>query len=181
MTTEEEILFHGRKFDVVRQVKLAQDGSRHVRETVRHPGAVTIIPWIEPGRVCLIRNFRTAVGKRLIELPAGTLDHDEDPLETAKRELKEETGYAAGGIRKLCDFYLSPGILDEQMHLFLATELAPGRMALEPGEEIETFEVSWPEAVAMVEEGKIEDAKTIAGILLYDRLRAVNAEKNAAR
>ena len=91
-----EILFRAQRFQVERAIQTMPDGSRHVREVVRHPGAVVILPLLDDGRVCFVRNFRVAVGETLIELPAGTLEPNEDPAETAIRELAEETGYRAG-------------------------------------------------------------------------------------
>ena len=121
-----EILFQGQRFRVERAVQTMPDGSRHVREVVRHPGAVVILPLLDDGRVCFVRNYRVAVGQTLIELPAGTLEPDEDPAETALRELAEETGYRAGRMEHLITFCMSPGILDEQMHLYLADGIAAG-------------------------------------------------------
>jgi ADP-ribose pyrophosphatase len=119
----------------------------------------------------LIRNYRIAVDEELLELPAGTIDPGEDPLETARRELAEETGYRAENFRRLTEFWVSPGILSERMHLFLATGLQPGAAALEKGEQIQTLVVAWDEALAMIDQQKIRDAKTLAGLLYYDRLR----------
>jgi ADP-ribose pyrophosphatase len=111
-----------------------------------------------------------AVGETLIELPAGTLDHPgEEPLECARRELAEETGYRAARLEKLIDFFVSPGILRERMHLFLATELTPGTTDLDAGEQIEKLVVPWHEALAMVHDGRIHDAKTLVSLLYYDR------------
>jgi ADP-ribose pyrophosphatase len=150
----------------------AADGSLHAREVVLHPGAVVILPMVSAERVCLIRNFRIAVNETLWELPAGTLEPGEDPSETARRELTEETGYRTGRLEKLCEFFVSPGILREQQHLFLATDLQPGPMALEAGEEIETHDVPWDEALKMIDAGQIRDAKTLVGLLYYDRVRS---------
>jgi ADP-ribose pyrophosphatase len=147
---------------------LAGGGVRQ-RQVVRHPGAVTVIPLLPDQHVCLIRNFRIAVQQSLIELPAGTLEPNEPPAETAARELIEETGYQAGRIEFLHAFYLSPGILDERMHLYLASDLRSVGAAREPGEEIENLVVPWPEAIAMILRGEIQDAKTIAGLLFYDQ------------
>jgi len=166
-TRESEPLFEGARFHVVRAMQSTPDGVEHAREVVRHPGAVTILPILDDGRVCLIRNFRVAVDQTLIELPAGTLEPGEDPAVTARRELAEETGYRAGRIERLATFLMSPGILDEKMHLYLATALEPGPMALEPGEEIEVLTTDWCEALAMVQDGRIKDAKTVAGLLYY--------------
>ena len=159
------------RFKVVEVARVARDGSTRTRAVVRHPGAVTILPLTDDGRVCLIHNFRVAVGQTLIELPAGTLDPQEEPLAAARRELAEETGYRAGHWQHLRSFFLSPGILDERMHLFLATGLVAGDPAREPGEEIETLLTPWDEALRWIATGDIQDAKTIAGLLLYDRLR----------
>jgi ADP-ribose pyrophosphatase len=132
---------------------------------------VVILPLLDGDRVCLIRNFRIAVGKTLVELPAGTLE-GHTPLETAHRELQEETGYCAGRMEPLCQFQMSPGILNERMHLFAASQLTPGDMALEAGEEIETLEVDWAQALSMVHSGEIEDAKTMLALLFYDARRS---------
>jgi len=147
------------------------DGMTHEREIIVHPGSVVVLPLVDPNRVCLIRNFRVAVGEALIELPAGTLEPGEDPLQTAGRELAEETGYRAGKLEKLSEFYMSPGILCERMHLFLANELTPGQEGREPGEEIENLVVSWTEALRMAQCGEIRDAKTLVGLLYYERFR----------
>ncbi len=121
-----EVLLTTPRFRVVRQRSLGSDGRDHMKDTVQHPGSVTILPLVDDHRVCLIRNFRVAVGKTLIELPAGTREPDEDPAVTAGRELIEETGYRARVIEKLREFVMSPGILNERMHLFLARDLTPG-------------------------------------------------------
>jgi ADP-ribose pyrophosphatase len=171
MSTQPEELLVTRKFRVVRHVATGRDGRPHAKEIVEHPGAVTILPILDDGRVCLIRNLRVAAGKTLVELPAGTLEPGEDPAETAKRELAEETGYRADNLEKLCEFYMSPGILTERMHLYLARNPRPGEPALEPGENIQTLIVAWDDALKMVDDGTIEDAKSLVGLLYYDRLR----------
>ncbi|MBP90873.1 MAG: NUDIX hydrolase [Planctomycetaceae bacterium] len=146
------------------------DGGTRTRAVVRHPGAVTIIPMVDSEHVCLIRNHRVSVQETLIELPAGTLEPPELPEATAYRELIEETGYRAQQLRSLHEFYLSPGILDERMHLFLAEELEFVGAQREPGEVIENLIVSWREAIKLVHDGVIQDAKTIVGLLMYDAI-----------
>ena len=161
----EELLLKTERFNVVRDSFVTSSGKTKSREIVRHPGAVVIVPRLADGSVCLIRNFRLSIRRTLIELPAGTLDPQETPQSQAERELIEETGYRAGKMQPLHSFYLSPGILDERMHLFLATELVPGEAHRELGEEIENLVVPWAEAVAMIFRGEIQDAKTIASLL----------------
>jgi ADP-ribose pyrophosphatase len=112
-----------------------------------------------------------AVNQTLIELPAGTLEPPEPPGKTAERELIEETGYRAQQIEFLHAFFLSPGILDEKMYLYLATGLTAGETAREEGEEIENWLVQWEEAIAMIFRGEIQDAKTIVGLLWVDRMQ----------
>ena len=171
MTNPPEELLVTRLFRVVRHRELGTDGREHVKDTIEHPGAVTILPILDDGRVCLIRNWRVAVGRTLIELPAGTLEPGEDPAATAARELLEETGYRAASVEKLREFSMSPGILNERMHLYLARSLQPGEAALEPGERIEPLVVAWSEAMRMAFDGTIEDAKTLVGLLHYDYIR----------
>lgn len=165
--SESPVLFQARLFHVTREILCTADGREHVREIVRHPGAVAIVPVLDDGRICLIENYRIAVDRVLLELPAGTREPDEPPAETALRELAEETGYRAGSIRELTALLMSPGILDEKIHIYLATALAPGAAALEAGEQITVRPIEWSEAVEMIRDGRIQDAKTVAGLLHY--------------
>ncbi len=171
MSNQPEELLRTRKFRVVRHTLTGRDGKPLVKDVVMHPGAVTILPLLDDGRVCLIRNERVAVGRTLIELPAGTLEPGEDPAVTAQRELIEETGYRAERVEKLCEFFMSPGILNERMHVYVAHGLQAGAAALEPGENIEPLVTSWSDAMGMATDGTIEDAKTLVALLLYDRVR----------
>lgn len=166
-----EELFRGRRFRVERVVQIAPDGTEHPREVVRHPGAVTLLPLLPGDRVCFVENYRASVGQRLIELPAGTLEPGEDPAETARRELAEETGYRAGRIELLTTFYMSPGILDEKMYLYLATDLTPGATSLDAGEDLTVRVLEWSEALDMILDGRIRDGKSLAGILYYETFR----------
>ena len=166
-----QLLLETTKFKVFRETIKTAGGETKTKEIVRHPGACVIVPVLDDGRVCLIKNFRVAIGETLIELPAGTLEPPEPPEKTAERELIEETGYRAKKLKKLHEFYASPGFLDEKMHLFLATELTEGASAREEGEEIENWLMPWNDAIDMVFQGRIKDAKTIVGLLWADRLR----------
>lgn len=160
----DEMLADYRVFRVVRTLEETDRGSRE-RFVVRHPGAAVIVPLLDDGRICLIENFRISVNKRLVELPAGTLESGERPEETARRELAEETGYRARSIEPLGCVYSSPGVFDERMYLYLATGLTEGETALEVGEQIVIRPTPWQEAIDMVLSNEIEDAKTVVGLL----------------
>ncbi|MBN1910480.1 MAG: NUDIX hydrolase [Pirellulales bacterium] len=167
MSSDETLLLESRVFRVVRRLLITPDGKEHIRDIVRHPGAVVIVPLLDDGRICLIENVRIAVDQTLVELPAGTRELGEDPEQTARRELAEETGYRAASLRRLTTFFSSPGICDEQMHLFLATRLTPGEPALDGGEQIRPRPTTWPDALAMIRDGRIQDAKTLVGLLWW--------------
>ncbi len=166
---DSNVLLLAKRFRVEMASQTDAKGVLHEREVVRHPGAVAILPVVDSCHICLIRNVRIAVAQTLIELPAGTLESGEDPGTTAVRELAEETGFRAGRVEHVHSFFLSPGIMDERMHLYLATDLTAGPPSCDPGEEIENLIVTWEEAIEMVLDGRIEDAKTIASLLYFDR------------
>ena len=171
MSEPQEVLLTTRLFSVVEHRYQTPAGRSLVRQSVQHPGAVTIVPMVDNEHVCLIRNYRVAVDETLIELPAGTLEANEDPSDTARRELTEETGYQCTSMQALHEFNMSPGFINERMFLFLATGLTPGEAAREIGEEIENLVVPWHEAMAMVEDRRIQDAKSLVGLLYVDRFR----------
>jgi ADP-ribose pyrophosphatase len=172
----EEVVLTTSRFFIVRHRLTTTDGATVIRETVQHPGAAVVVPLFDDGRVCLVKNYRVAVKRTLIELPAGTLDPGETPIAAATRELAEETGYSAALLEPLAELVMSPGILNERTHVFIATGLSSGTASPEPGEEIETLIVPCEEALAMIDDGRIQDAKTVAALLLYDRRRMRNAE-----
>lgn len=147
------------------------DGTAAEREVIIHRGAVALVPMVDDEHVCLVRNHRYTIGKTLLEVPAGTIDEGESPEQTAMRELQEETGYRAGSIRRLRDWYVSPGVMTERMYLFLCEDLEAGIAHLELDERLETSVVPWNEALAMIDDGRIEDAKTILALMICDRLR----------
>jgi ADP-ribose pyrophosphatase len=144
-----------------------ETGKRHEREVVVHPGAVIILAITDDQQVLLIRNRRYAVDEILLELPAGTIEGDEPPMNCAGRELLEEAGYLAGKLTPLASFYTSPGILSEKMHAFVATKLEKAEQALEEGEDIEVVPTPLQEAIDMAASGEIRDGKTIATLLMY--------------
>ena len=161
-------LLESDRFRVVRILEKCRDGGSPSRDVIEHPGSVGIVPFVDDERVCLINVFRAAVGRTLIEIPAGTLDRVESLHDAASRELREETGYQADNLQILGELWMSPGILHQKMHLFVAKGLRSGSQALEPNESIEPRVVLWSEAVAMCNSGLIEDAKTVAAIFLAD-------------
>jgi ADP-ribose pyrophosphatase len=162
-------LLHTQRFTVVEHQVTQPDGSVATCAAVEHPGAVVILPILPEGKICLIRNHRLTVGATILELPAGTREENETPLETAKRELAEETGYRGNHFEKLAEFFTSPGIVNECMHAFVATDLTAGSPAREANEEIENYIVTWDEALEMVAQGTIQDGKTLVTLLLYER------------
>ena len=159
-------VFDSRIFRVERLTYQATNGAQINRDVVRHPGSVAIVPILSTGDICLIKNHRVSVDETLIEIPAGTLEPPESPLDCAHRELAEETGFRATKVEAITSFYPAPGILDEKMHLYVARGLVEGEPQRETGEEIENFIVSRSEARRMIQSGTIRDAKTILGILL---------------
>jgi ADP-ribose pyrophosphatase len=146
------------------------DGGEATREVVRHPGAVVVVALTGDGHVVLERQFRYAAGEVLLELPAGTLAPGEDPLDCARRELAEETGFRARRWRALSVFYTAPGFTDERMHCFLAAGAArQGEARPEADERIEVVTVPLADAVAAMARGEVRDAKSIIGLLLAER------------
>ena len=135
------------------------------REIVEHPGAVAIVAVDASGRVTLVRQVREPARKKLLELPAGTLEPGEEPLASARRELAEETGLHGGDWRPVGRFWTTPGFCNELMHLFVATGLVEGDAAAEDDEEIELVRWRADEIAGRLDE--IEDAKTLVGLLLY--------------
>lgn len=170
---EKQVLYEGRKVRLeIHHLDHERSGKRLRKEVVVHPGAVVIMGFLPDGKLVLIRNRRYSVGQVLIELPAGTLEKGEDPMNCAGRELLEETGFLAGRLKRIASFYASPGILTEKMHLFAAYDLTFQGQALEAGEEIEVMPTAWPDVIEMIRSGQIEDSKTIAGVLMYERFHA---------
>jgi len=143
------------------------------REIIEHPGAVAIVAIDEEGYVALVRQFREATLKYLLELPAGTAEPGESPLETARRELREECGLSGGEWSELAAFWTTPGFCRERMHLFAAEGVVRGEAAPDEDEELEL--VRWPVAEIGDRLAEIEDAKTLAGLLLYLRTLPVRA------
>ena len=160
-----ETIYKGKIFDI--NIDSIREGEvEYKREIVVHKGSCVVIPVFDDGTVALVRQYRHAAGKYLLEICAGTLNAGEDPEVGARRELEEEIGVTAGKVEKLCEFYVSPGFLTEKMHLYLATELTETQQMLEDDEILTIERFTLPEALEMVRTGQIEDAKTIIGITM---------------
>src|SRR5688572_28396843 len=167
---EKQVIYSGEKVKMeLHHLQDEEYDTRHVHDDVLHPGAVVVMGILPDERIILIRTKRYAVGQILVELPAGTLERGEDPINCAGRELLEETGYLAGRLRPIGNFYTSPGILSEKMYAYAAYDLEQSNAALKEGEEIELNPTPFDEAIRMIKDGRIHDGKTIATLLMYER------------
>lgn len=165
-TLERREIFKGKILSLyVDRVRLP-NGVEAEREVVEHRGAVGMVAMENEGDVYLVRQYRHAPGRDLLEIPAGKLDEGEEPLACARRELAEEIGLEAGEWARLASFYTSPGFSDEVLHLYLARGLSPAEAAPDEDEFLEVVRISLREALSLVSGGEIEDAKTIAGLTL---------------
>jgi ADP-ribose pyrophosphatase len=169
MPSELRALCETRRFSVVELSCTRPDGKPATCQFVTHPGSVAILPIVDENRICLISSRRLTVSETLIEVPAGTREPDEPPERTAHRELAEETGYCAAKLKELISFYPSPGISNERMWIYVAHGLTAGEPKREPNEEIENLVLTWDQALALVDRGKIRDGKTLVALLSYHR------------
>lgn len=160
-----EVIYEGRVFTINRDRLQMGDGVVATRETIHHPGAVCMLPVDSDGNVLLVTQYRHAAGRRLLELPAGTLEPGEEPLSAVARELQEEVGMLPGKIEPLGGFYVAPGYTSEYIHLFRCTELTASKLAADDDEDIEIETLSPARAMAAVASGEICDAKSVVGIL----------------
>jgi ADP-ribose pyrophosphatase len=163
--TSSKEIYKGKVFDI-RLDDVREDGIEYKREIVVHHGSAVIVSVFADGTVALVRQYRHAAGKYLLEIPAGSLNEGEDPEAGAIRELEEEIGAKAGKIEKLTEFYVSPGFLTEKMFVFLATELTEVGQKLEDDELLTIERLSFTDIFQMVRLGEIEDAKSIVGLIL---------------
>lgn len=165
-------IFRGVLLDVWRDEVVLPDGTSSIREYIRHPGAALIVPQLDDGRLIFVRQFRYALGRVMVELPAGKLDPGEDSAVAAARELAEETGYHPGQLIRLGLIHPCIGYSNEQIEVYLATELEPAAGASEHDEFLEPFELALEEALEWVREGKITDVKTIIALYWAERYLA---------
>ena len=159
-----EKIYEGKILNLKIETVELPDKKYSKREIIEHPNGVGIIPIINEKDLIMVKQYRKAVEKIMLEIPAGILEVNEEPRETALRELKEETGYEAEKLKYIMEFYTSPGYCDEKIYLFLATDLKEGEVMLDPEEFVEHEIYSIDELVKMVNRGEIVDSKTIIGI-----------------
>ena len=164
-----EVVYKGRLFDVNLDTIRMADGVIARRETLIHPGAVCMVPVDGDGRLLLVTQYRHAAGRRLLELPAGTLEPGEEPETAVERELQEEVDRHPGKVVPMGGFYVAPGYTSEYIHLFVCSELRESALDGDEDEDIEVEALTVDEALAAIDDGRICDAKSVIGILRFVR------------
>ena len=161
-----ELVYHGRVLDVCRDQVRLPDGKQIHLDVVVHRPAVTILPLDGQGQIWFIRQYRYPAAKELLELPAGVLEEDEEPALGAQREMREETGMAAGRLVKIGEFFLAPGYSTEYMYVFLATDLRSDPLQQDADEYLSIEKIPFDQVNEMVEAGQLQDAKSLAALLV---------------
>lgn len=161
-----QTMYHGRAFDVHHLHVRLPDGRETNYNVVDHPGAVALVPFDNEGNIWLVRQYRVAVQRTILELPAGTLSAGEPPEDCARRELREEIGQAAGKLLKLGEVFLAPGYSSEHLHIFLATDLTPDALPGDDDEFLQIVTLPLNQIYQMAYRGEIEDGKTLAALLM---------------
>ena len=167
---EGELAYDGHFLKVQRDTIRLPNGKTSKREYIKHPGAVVVLPLFDDGSILMERQFRYPLQDVFIEYPAGKIDPNEDPLECAKRELQEETGYTAKDWHFLYTIHNAIAYSDEHLDIFLARGLTPGESKLDEGEFLETFKTTVPEMLNWIHEGKVTDVKTVIGTFWLERI-----------
>ncbi|WP_366922427.1 NUDIX hydrolase [Metallumcola ferriviriculae] len=168
-TLAQKQIFQGNMISLRLDTVELPNGKESTREVVEHPGAVTILAYTEEKELLMVRQYRYPIAQETLELPAGKLDHQEDPARCAARELEEETGYKPGTVELLGTFYTSPGFSDEIMYLYRAENLEEGEQCCDEDEFVQVIKLFREEAVEKISKGEITDGKTITGILWPDQ------------
>ena len=161
-----ETLLKGRAFAIRRDWMKTPDGRETKFDIIEHGGSVVIVPIDADGNLLFVRQYRHAAGQDLLELPAGTLEENEDPTVCAAREIREETGFAAGKLEKIGEFYLAPGYSTEFMIVYLARDLTHNPLEADADEFLSVEKIPVKQALEMAERGEIPDAKSLAALLL---------------
>jgi ADP-ribose pyrophosphatase len=164
-----ESLFKGRAFAIRRDWMKTPDGRETKFDIIEHGGSVVLVPLDSNGNLLFVRQYRHAAGTDLLELPAGTLEPGEDPAVCAAREIREETGFAAGKLEKIGEFYLAPGYSTEFMLVYLARDLTYDPLEADADEFLSLEKIPVTEAIQMAERGEMPDAKSLAALLLARR------------
>jgi ADP-ribose pyrophosphatase len=167
-----EPVFQGRAFKIRRDYLKMPDGREAKFDIVEHGGSVILIPIDQDGNLLFVRQYRHAAGMPMLELPAGTLEHGEDPAACAAREIREETGFAAGRLEEVGQFYLAPGYSTELMLVFLARDLKHDPLDADADEFLSLEKIPLAQAIHMAVQGEIPDAKTLAALFLAERFLA---------
>lgn len=162
-------IFNGVAIHLFKDEILLPNGHTGIREIIRHPGAVCVLPLTDDGDVIFVNQFRYALNKVTLEVPAGKLEKGEDPKEAALRELSEETGLTAKNIVHIGDLYTTPALIDEVIHMYIATDLTQGEQHLDYDEFVNTLKIPLSKAVDMVMNGEIKDSKTQTVILKAEK------------
>lgn len=155
----------GSAVDFYQDVVRLPDGRRAIRDYMKHPGAVTVVPFLNKKEILILRQHRYPVGKTILEIPAGKIDPNESPLTCAKRELLEETGYWPRKIKRIFSFWPTPAFATETMHIYMAWNLVYKEPDREEDEFLEPFPIKFSKVVDLIKTGKIQDAKSVIAIL----------------
>ncbi|MDF2671252.1 MAG: ADP-ribose pyrophosphatase [Paenibacillus sp.] len=167
VTIKSEPIFKGKIISLQVDTVELPNGKTATREIIKHPGAVAVIA-LHEDRMIVVEQFRKPLERSLVEIPAGKLDEGEAPIDAARRELEEETGFSAGSLRPVCSFYTSPGFADEILHLFLAEQLTPGELRPDEDEFLDIQSITQEEAKQFIADGRIRDAKTITAVYAWE-------------
>ncbi len=162
-----ELIYEGRAFTVRVDTVRTVDGRETTRDIVEHSECVAIVAVDPDNKILLVKQYRLPAGKQLLEIPAGGIDGGEEPDDAVRREMQEETGYFPQKVENLGGFYSSPGYCTEYLHLYLATELVPGRLVAEDTDSITLVRTNPEEITELIQSGEICDAKSIAGLLTW--------------
>lgn len=168
-TIKSEIIYKGKILNLRKDKVTVKNGTSY-REIIEHNGGAVTVPITKKGEIVLVKQYRKAAGRVLLEIPAGKIDPGEEPEHAAIRELREETGYRAGKVEHLIDIYPTPGYCEEILYIYFATDLESGETDFDENEAIDIVLIPFADAVSLVKSGEIMDAKTITGILLAENL-----------